>query len=43
VAEQMPQRLLQVGAAEPMIGSLQSGRQHTLTGAGELARTLLAE
>jgi hypothetical protein len=39
----VPQRLLQVGAAEPMIGLLQSGGQHALVGQGEFARTLFAE
>ena len=43
VAEQMPQRLLQVGAAEAMVGLFQSSRQHTLVGAGQFARALRAQ
>jgi hypothetical protein len=42
-AEQMPQRLIQAGMAKSVTGLLQPGRQHPLIGAGEFARTLLAE
>jgi hypothetical protein len=42
-AEQMPQCLVEVGLAKPVTGLLQAGRQHPLIGAGEFARTLLAE
>jgi hypothetical protein len=42
-AEQMPQGLLEVRAAESVICLLQPRRQHPLVGAREFPRTLLAE
>jgi hypothetical protein len=43
VAEQVPQGLLEVRAAESVICLLQPRRQHPLIGAREFPRTLLAE